>query len=144
FEHANECAALITPIEGVASCRVEPIVGLPQIKATYHRDRLAQYGLDVADINQLIRTSFAGETAGVVFEGERRFDLVVRLDSTHRTDLKDLRNLYVALPRGGAVPLGELADIRYEEASAQISRENTKRRITIGINVLNRDVESVV
>jgi cobalt-zinc-cadmium resistance protein CzcA len=144
FEHANECAVLITPIEGVASCRVEPIVGLPQIKATYYRDRLAQYGLDVAAINQLIRTSFAGETAGVVFEGERRFDLVVRLDSIHRTDLKDLRNLYIALPRGGAVPLGELADIRYEEAPAQISRDNTKRRITIGINVLNRDVESVV
>jgi heavy metal efflux system protein len=144
FRHANECAALITPIEGVASCRVEPIVGLPQIKATYHRERLAQYGLDVADVNQLIRTSFAGETAGVVFEGERRFDLVVRLDSTHRTDLTDLRNLYVPLPGGNAVPLGELADVRYEEAPAQISRDNTKRRITIGINVLNRDVESVV
>ncbi len=144
FQRANECAALITPIEGVASCRVEPIVGLPQIKATYFRERLAQYGLDVADVNQLIRTSFAGETAGVVFEGERRFDLVVRLDSAHRTDLTDLRNLYIPLPNGGAVPLGELADVRYEEAPAQISRDNTKRRITIGINVLNRDVESVV
>jgi heavy metal efflux system protein len=144
FERANAAAALITPIEGVASCRVEPIVGMPQINAVYHRDRLAQYGLDVADVNQLIRTSFAGETAGVVFEGERRFDLVVRLDSTHRTDLMDLRNLYVPLPGGGAVPMGELADIRYEEAPAQISRENTKRRITIGINVLNRDVASVV
>lgn len=144
FDRANAAAALITPIEGVASCRVEPTEGLPQINAVYHRDRLAQYGLNVADINLLIRTSFAGETAGVVFEGERRFDLVVRLDSTHRTDLTDLRNLYIPLPQGGAVPLGELADIRYEEAPAQISRENTKRRITIGINVLNRDVASVV
>ncbi len=144
FERANAAAALITPIDGVASCRVEPTEGLPQINAVYNRERLAQYGLDVADVNLLIRTSFAGETAGVVFEGERRFDLVVRLDSTHRTDLTDLRNLYIPLPRGGAVPLGELADIRYEEAPAQISRENTKRRITIGINVLNRDVASVV
>ncbi len=144
FDRANAAAALITPIEGVASCRVEPTEGLPQINAVYHRDRLAQYGLNVADVNLLIRTSFAGETAGVVFEGERRFDLVVRLDSTHRTDLTDLRNLYIPLPQGGAVPLGELADIRYEEAPAQISRENTKRRITIGINVLNRDVASVV
>ncbi|MPR33891.1 CusA/CzcA family heavy metal efflux RND transporter [Salmonirosea aquatica] len=144
FERANAASALITPIAGVVSCRVEPIVGLPQINAVYHRDRLAQYGLDVADVNQLIRTSFAGETAGVVFEGERRFDLVVRLDSTHRIDLTDLRNLYVPLPGGGAVPMGELADIRYEEAPAQISRDNTKRRITIGINVLNRDVASVV
>jgi len=144
FEHANECAALIQPIEGVASCRVEPIVGLPQIKASYHRDRLAQYGLDIASINQLIKTSFAGETAGVVFEGERRFDLVIRLDTLHRTDLKDIRNLYVNLPNGGSVPLGELVEITYEEAPAQISRDNTKRRITIGINVLNRDVESVV
>jgi heavy metal efflux system protein len=144
FERANECATLITPIAGVASCRVEPIVGLPQIKATYHRERLAQYGLDIADLNQLIRTSFAGETAGVVFEGERRYELVVRLDSTHRSGLTDVRNLYVPLPNGGAVPLSELADIRYEEAPAQISRDDTKRRITIGINVLNRDVESVV
>ncbi|TKT90982.1 CusA/CzcA family heavy metal efflux RND transporter [Dyadobacter frigoris] len=144
FEHANDCAALIQPIAGVASCRVEPIVGLPQIKASYHRDRLAQYGLDVSSINQLIKTSFAGETAGVVFEGERRFDLVIRLDTLHRTDLKDIRNLYVTVPNGASVPLGELADITYEEAPAQISRDNTKRRITIGINVLNRDVESVV
>ncbi len=144
FERANAAAALITPIAGVASCRVEPIVGLPQINAVYHRDRLAQYGLDVADVNQLIRTAFAGETAGVVFEGERRFDLVVRLDSTHRTDLTDLRNLYVPLPRGGAVPLGELAEITYQEAPAQISRDDTKRRITIGVNVLGRDVQSVV
>ncbi len=144
FERANAAAALITPIEGVASCRVEPIVGLPQINAAYHRDRLAQYGLDVADVNQLIRTAFAGETAGVVFEGERRFDLVVRLDSAHRTDLTDLRNLYVPLPNGGAVPLGELADITYQEAPAQISRDDTKRRITIGVNVLGRDVQSVV
>ncbi len=144
FERANAAAALITPIAGVASCRVEPIVGLPQINAAYYRDRLAQYGLDVADVNQLIRTAFAGETAGVVFEGERRFDLVVRLDSTHRTDLTDLRNLYVPLPRGGAVPLGELAEITYQEAPAQISRDDTKRRITIGINVLGRDVQSVV
>ncbi|GHB85069.1 CusA/CzcA family heavy metal efflux RND transporter [Persicitalea jodogahamensis] len=144
FERANAAAALITPIDGVASCRVEPIVGLPQINAVYHRDRLAQYHLDVADINQLIRSSFAGETAGVVFEGERRFDLVVRLDSAHRTDLTDLRNLYVSLPQGGAVPLGELAEITYQEAPAQISRDDTKRRITIGINVLNRDVQSVV
>ncbi|SEI70831.1 cobalt-zinc-cadmium resistance protein CzcA [Dyadobacter koreensis] len=144
FDHANDCAALIQPIEGVASCRVEPIVGLPQIKALYHRDRLAQYGLDIASVNQLIKTSFAGETAGVVFEGERRFDLVIRLDTLHRTDLKDIRNLYVTIPNGGSVPLGELAEITYEEAPAQISRDNTKRRITIGINVLNRDVESVV
>ena len=132
FERANAAAALITPIAGVASCRVEPIVGLPQINAVYHRDRLAQYHLDVADVNQLIRTAFAGETAGVVFEGERRFDLVVRLDSAHRTDLTDLRNLYVPLPGGGAVPLGELADITYQQAPAQISRDDTKRRITIG------------
>ncbi len=144
FERANAAAALITPIEGVASCRVEPIVGLPQINAVYHRDRLAQYHLDVADVNQLIRTSFAGETAGVVFEGERRFDLVVRLDSAHRTDLTDLRNLYVPLPNGGAVPLGELAEITYQEAPAQISRDDTKRRITVGVNVLGRDVQSVV
>ena len=144
FERANACAALINPIEGVASCRVEPIVGLPQIKVSYYRNRLARYGLDIAEANQLIRTSFAGETAGIVFEGERRFDLVVRLDSLHRTDLSDLQNLYIPLPDGHNIPFGELADIRYEEAPAQISRENTKRRITLGINVLNRDVESVV
>jgi cobalt-zinc-cadmium resistance protein CzcA len=144
FEHANASAEIISPIDGVASCRVEPIVGLPQIKIAYKRDRLAQYGLNVSAINQLINTSFAGQTAGVVFEGERRFDLVIRLDATHRKDLSDIQDLHVSLPGGGSVPMREVADITYEEAPAQISRDNTKRRITIGINVLNRDVESVV
>lgn len=144
FEKANECATLLTPIEGVASCRVEPIVGLPQITARYKRDKLAQYGVDVATLNELLRGAFAGITSGVVFEGERRFDVVVRMDSLYRTDITHVQNLPVRLPDGRLLFFRDLADILYEEAPAQIAHDQTKRRITIGINIQNRDVESLV
>jgi cobalt-zinc-cadmium resistance protein CzcA len=88
--------------------------------------------------------TFAGETAGIVMEGEKRFDLVVRMDSVHRKDIQNLRELYIDLPSGSQIPLQEVADVSYENAPLEISRDNTHRRITIGINVRGRDVESVV
>lgn len=143
-ERANACVPLIEKIKGVASVRVEQLVGLPQISLRYRRDRLAEYGLNIADLNRLVRASFAGETAGVVFEGERRFDLVVRLDSAFRQDISNIRNLYVPLPNGGAVPFEQLAEVRYVAGPAQIPHDDTHRRITLGIGVRGRDVESVV
>lgn len=144
FEHANECAKIIEKIDGVASIKVERIVGLPQISVTYNRERIAQYGLSIADLNLILKTSFAGEKSGVVFEDEKRFDMVLRLDSTQRQDIENIRNLAVNLPTGGFIAFGDLAEVAYKDAPAQISRENTRRRITIGIGVLNRDVESLV
>ena len=144
FERANACVPFINKIAGVASVRVEQLVGLPQISIDYDRAKMAQYGLKIADANRLVRTAFAGETAGTVYEAERRYDLVVRLDSSFRKDIENVRQLAVPLPRGGAVPLVQIAQIDYKQAPAQISHDNTRRRITLGIGVRGRDVESVV
>ncbi len=144
FQKASEAARHIERIRGVGACKVEQIQGLPQLVVTYRRERLAQYGVSVADLNALIRTAFAGQAAGVVFEGEKRFDLVVRLDSASRQNPDNLRTLSVALPGGGTIPLAELADIGLKAAPTQISRDDTRRRITIGINARGRDVESLV
>ncbi len=144
FQKANEANALIQQVEGVSGTVVEQITGLPQIQVIYDRNKLAQYGMDVETLNQAVNTAFSGGYAGVVFEGERRFDLVVRLQEAFRHDIENVRNLYVAIPNGKKVPLKEVANIRLEETPAQISRENTKRRIVVGINTRNRDTESVV
>lgn len=144
FRKANQAAARLRTIQGVADLKVEQISGLPQMLVSYNRARLAQYGVSVAGLNRVLKAAFAGETAGVVFEGEKRFDLVVRLDSIYRQDIENIRQLYVDLPNGQQVPLDQLASIRYENAPMQISRDNARRRITIGINVRGRDVEGLV
>ncbi|MVM30342.1 CusA/CzcA family heavy metal efflux RND transporter [Spirosoma sp. HMF4905] len=144
FKKANQAAAKLKTIPGVADLKVEQISGLPQMLVSYNRPKLAQYGVSVAGLNRILKAAFAGETAGVVFEGEKRFDLVVRLDSMYRQDIDNIRQLYVDLPNGQQVPLDQLASIRYENAPMQISRDNARRRITIGINVRGRDVESLV
>ena len=141
---ALECEKIIQKINGVASTKVERLEGLPQISVTYNRQKMAQYGLSIEDLNLVLKTAFAGEKSGVVFEEEKRFDMVLRLDSAYRNDITAIKNLYVKLPTNGFVNFGEVADIQYVTAPAQISRENTRRRITIGIGVLNRDVESLV
>ncbi|GAB3290300.1 CusA/CzcA family heavy metal efflux RND transporter [Hymenobacter humi] len=144
YEKANQVAALIRPLAGVGDLKVEQVVGLPQLRVTYDRQKLARYGLNVADLNTLLRASFAGDVAGQVYEGERRFDLVLRLDSTQRRGLTDLSSLYVDLPGGQKIPLGEVATVAFRNAPAQVSRDNARRRINIGVNVRNRDVESLV
>jgi len=144
YEKANEAAALIRPLGGVGDLKVEQIAALPQLRVTYNRQKMAQYGLKVSDLNQLLRSSFAGDVAGQVYEGERRYDLVVRLDSAHREGLRDLQDLYVDAPGGQKIPLDEVAQVRYFNAPIQISRDDARRRINIGINVRGRDVQSLV
>ena len=145
FNQANTCGRVIEKVPGVAGIRVEQTVGLPQINVQYDRAKLAQYGVSVADVNRLIKAGFAGEITGPVYEGERRYDMVVRLDSANRQTMTDLSGLYVALPGGGgSIPLSEVATTRYVQAPAQISHDGTKRRITIGVSIRGRDVESVV
>ncbi|MBK8920695.1 MAG: CusA/CzcA family heavy metal efflux RND transporter [Saprospirales bacterium] len=143
-DEAAKVARLIAPVEGVTEPTVEKVRGLPQVQVTYDRDRLAQFGLNIADINMIVKTAYAGSTAGVVYEGEKRFDLVVRLERGLRTDLANLENLYIPTPDGQKVPLSQVAAIEYKEAPAQVSRENGQRRIFVGFNVRGRDVESVV
>jgi cobalt-zinc-cadmium resistance protein CzcA len=105
---------------------------------------MAQYGISAKTINQVISTAFAGEKAGVIFENERRFDLVVRLDSAYRSNIGSVSNLVVPLPNGGQIPLSQLAAIGFKEGPAEIGREDGKRRIVIGFNLKGRDVQSVV
>ncbi len=144
FEHATDAARHIRKIDGVGDIKVQQIDGIPQLVVKFNRAKLAQYGLNIQAINQLVKTTFAGESAGIVMEGEKRFDLVVRMDSLHRQDIQNLRELYVELPNGGQIPLQDVAEVDFENAPVEVSRDDTHRRITIGINVRNRDVESVV
>ncbi len=135
---------IIAGVEGVGDLKVEATTGLPQMTIHYERHKLAQYGLNIDDINKVIETAFAGGKAGVIFEGERRFDLVVRLDSAHRSNIEDIRNLYINTPNGAQIPLKEVANISYEPGPMQISRDNTNRRTYVGINVRGRDIKSLV
>lgn len=141
---AAEIESLIKNTQGVEDISVEKVTGLAQIQVEYNRQRLAQYGLSVSEINRVLQSAFAGSAAGVVFDEEKRFDLVVRLDKEHRQDISDVKNLTVSLPDGRLIPLDQIADIEIKSGPAQVSRENTKRRLTIGFNVRGRDVESVV
>ncbi|MBS1643967.1 MAG: CusA/CzcA family heavy metal efflux RND transporter [Bacteroidetes bacterium] len=141
---APKIAAAIQTVEGTTAPQIERTTGLPQITIEYDRARMANYNLNIEELNNTISTAFAGEAAGVVFENERKFDLVVRLDSTYRSSIEDVGNLYVATPSGNQVPLSQVANISIKEGPAQISREAGKRRIVVGFNVQGRDVESVV
>ncbi len=140
---ADKVKRLIEGVKGVSGIFVEEVSGLPQIQVRYNHERMAEYGLSVDEVNRLLETTFAGGVAGVVYEGEKRFDLVVRMADTHRT-AEQLGSLYVPLPGGGSVPLGQIADVVYESAPAQVSHEDGARRIYVGFNVKGRDVQSTV
>ena len=141
---AEEISKIIAGTKGIGDMRVEATTGLPQMTVRYNRHKLAQYGVNVKDLNTVIQSAFAGGKAGVIFEGEKRFDLVVRLDEQHRKSIDDLKNLYVNLPNGSQIPLKEVANISYQPGPMQISRDNTNRRTYVGINVRGRDIKSLV
>ncbi|MBQ0908739.1 CusA/CzcA family heavy metal efflux RND transporter [Flavobacterium sp. F-328] len=143
-QKAHEIKNAIAKVDGASDIIIEKTEGLPQMSVVYDRSKIARYSLNIADLNEMIALGFAGKTVGTVFEGEKRFDMVVRLDQTNRRDIEDLRNLYVLTPNGEQIPLRELASIEYTEGPAKISRDNTNRRIVVGINVRNRDLQSVV
>jgi cobalt-zinc-cadmium resistance protein CzcA len=140
----DEVLKLINGISGISDAKAERIAGLPQITVRYNKDKLALYGLNVGDLNKVIRVGFAGEKTGVLYEGEKRFDIVVRLAAENRQDIANLRTLYITLPSGSQIPLEQVADINYEPGPMQISREDGKRRMVVGFNVRGRDVKSVV
>ncbi|MDX1942006.1 MAG: efflux RND transporter permease subunit, partial [Saprospiraceae bacterium] len=140
---ADQAANIINGIPGAADVKVEQTEGLPQLMVEYNRQKIAEYGLNIEELNTLVRTAYAGEAAGVVFENERKFDLVVRLNEQARNQL-DLSRLFVHLDNGTMIPLSEVANAKYSEGPMQISRESARRRITIGVNVRNRDISSLV
>jgi cobalt-zinc-cadmium resistance protein CzcA len=143
-EKASDVEKIIQTVPGVQDINVEKVTGLAQIQVEYNRDRLAQYGLSVADVNNVLRTAFAGSQAGVVYDEEKRVGLVVRLDKDYRQSLDDIRNLTVSTLDLRQIPFEQVADVSIKSGPAQVSRENTKRRITIGFNVRNRDIQSVI
>jgi len=143
-QKAEEISKIIAGTEGIGDMKAEATTGLPQMTINYNRNKLAQYGLQINTLNQTVQSAFAGGTAGVIFEGEKRFDLVVRLSSQNRRDITDVQNLYINLPSGAQIPLREVADVNYKAGPMQISRDNTNRRTYVGINVRGRDVKSLV
>lgn len=151
-ENAEKVGKLIEGVRGVSGVSVEQVSGLPQIQVRYNHEHLAEYGVSVDDVNQLLETTFAGGVAGSVFEGEKKFDLVLRLDKDVR-NVEALQNLAIPVSSGkvddmtasvSTVPLCQIADVVYEPAPAQVSHEDGARRIYVGFNVKGRDVQSTV
>lgn len=141
---AADAEKIIQGIESVEDLNVEKVTGLAQVQVEFNRDRLAQYGISVDDANQVLRAAFAGSEAGVVYDDEKRFGLVVRLDKDYRKSMDDVKNLSVALPNGSQITFEQIAEISIKSGPAQVSREDTKRRITVGFNVRNRDIEGAI
>lgn len=150
IQQAEKVGKMISNVRGVSGVMVEQVAGLPQIQVRCNHERMAEYGVSVDDVNQVLETAFAGGTAGVVFEGERKFDIVLQLDKDVRT-IEALQTLAIPVSAGQqegtaavTVPLNQLADIVYETAPAQVSHEDGARRIYVGFNVKGRDVQSTV
>ncbi len=144
YHKAAEIERAIKHIDGAADIIVEKVAGLPQMSVEYDRQKIAKYGLNVEALNNIISMGFASMTAGTVFEGEKQFDLVVRFDNDHRRDIQDIENASIQLPNGNQLPLHEFATITLTKGPSKISRDDTKRRIVVGVNVRGRDLESVV
>ncbi|GAA6169634.1 efflux RND transporter permease subunit [Sessilibacter corallicola] len=141
---ANNVLKVVNSIEGAADARVEQVTGLPTLSVIPNRTALGRYGLNVAELQDWVSAAIGGETAGIIYEGDRRFELVVRLPETTRRDIDRLKFLPVPLPNGDYVPLEEVATLDISPAPAQISRENGKRRVVVTANVRGRDLGSFV
>lgn len=142
--YANILGKICNTVQGSSGLYVEAVAGLPQIVVQYNRSAIAQYGLNISDVNRIINSAFAGESSGTVYEGEKRFDLVVRLAGDKRQELSDVQNLLVPTPIGMQIPLYTVANVDIVEGPNQIQRENSQRRIIVGFNVRGRDVQSMV
>ncbi|MBS1932130.1 MAG: efflux RND transporter permease subunit, partial [Bacteroidetes bacterium] len=142
--YANQLGKICSHIKASEALYVESITGLPQIVIKYNRAAIAQYGLNINEINRVVNTAFAGESSGMVYENERRFDLVVRLSGDKRKNLEDVQQLLIATPQGTQIPLSTVASVDIVEGPNQIQRENSQRRIIVGFNVRGKDIQSVV
>ncbi|MGC4057302.1 MAG: CusA/CzcA family heavy metal efflux RND transporter [Chitinophagaceae bacterium] len=141
---AARIGKLTNTVQGATALYVEPVTGMSQVVIRYNRSMIAQYHLSIADVNRTVNAAFAGQSAGLVFEGERRFDMMVRMDARKRQRVEDIRQLLVSTPTGLQVPLSQLADVSVQLGPNQIQRENARRRIIVGFNVKGRDVQSIV
>ncbi|GAB3432920.1 CusA/CzcA family heavy metal efflux RND transporter [Niabella aquatica] len=142
--YAAQLGKICNTVDGSSGLYVEAVTGMPQIVIQYNRAVMAQYGLNISDVNRTVNAAFAGESSGTVYEGEKRFDLVVRLTGDKRKDLTDVQDLLIAAPQGTQIPLRTVANVDIIEGPVQIQRENSRRRIIVGFNVRGRDVQSTV
>ncbi len=142
--YAEKLGVIIQTVQGAKDIYVEKVTGLPQIVITYNREAMARYGINIREANKIVRAGLAGESTGMVYEGERRFDLMVRIDSSKRTDITDIGNIPIMTASGVQIPLSHIAYVSIKDGVNQIQREDAKRRIIIGFNVRERDVQSLV
>ncbi len=137
-------ARIAGSVAGAKDLYVEQIEGLPQIVVQINRDKIAQYGLSVEDVNIAVNAAFAGQAAGLIYEGEQRYDMVLRLSQQNRKSIDDVKGIFISSSTGLQIPLDQLANIIYKPGPNQIQREDTRRRIVVGLNVRGRDIQSVV
>jgi heavy metal efflux system protein len=142
--YAEKLGSIAGKLEGAKDLYVETVTGMPQISVEYDRAAIARFCLTIEDVNRTLKTAFAGESAGVLYEGERRFDIVVKLESNERKDLSNVQNLLIATPKGEQIPLSMVAKVAIKEGLNQIQREDAKRRITVGFNVRGIDIQTIV
>ncbi|MCC7307492.1 MAG: efflux RND transporter permease subunit [Acidobacteria bacterium] len=143
-QKGEEIERSLASIIGAEETKAEVTTGLPQLQVKPDRAAIARYGLNVEDVNDLVESIFAGKKAGEVFEGEKRFDIVLRLNESASQTVESVRNLLLTAPNGGRVPLSQVADVSLSDGAAQISRDDTRRRIVVSTNVRGRDVASFV
>ena len=142
-QEAGKVKKMIERVPGVSGIFVEEVAGLPQVQVKYNHEKMAAYGVSVDDISGILETSFAGAVAGSVYEGDKKFDIVLRMDPSQR-NVEQLEQLSIPLKDGTNIPLSQVADVDYSPAPAQVSHENGARRIYVGFNVKGRDVQSTV
>ena len=142
-QQAGKVKKMIENVPGVSGIFVEEVAGLPQIQVKYNHEKMAAYGVSVNDISEILETTFAGAVAGSLYEGDKKFDIVLRMDPSQR-NVETLEQLSIPLKDGTNIPLSQVADIDYSPAPAQVSREDGARRIYVGFNVKGRDVQSTV
>ena len=142
-QQAGKVKKMIEDVPGVSGIFVEEVAGLPQIQVKYNHEKMAAYGVSVDDISEILETTFAGAVAGSLYEGDKKFDIVLRMDPSLR-NVESLEQLSIPLKDGTDIPLSQVADIDYSPAPAQVSHEDGARRIYVGFNVKGRDVQSTV
>jgi cobalt-zinc-cadmium resistance protein CzcA len=142
--YAAAIGEVIGTVDGAKDLFVETVTGIPQLVISYNREAIARYGASITDVNRSVQAAYAGSVAGQIFENDRRFDLVIRLNESQRNNVDEIGDLLVGLPSGQQVPLNVLARVAIQEGPYQIQREDAQRRITIGFNVRGRDVQSIV
>jgi len=143
-DYSEKIGKLLPSIEGAKDIYIEKVTGLPQIVIRYNRTQMARFGIQIVDANTVVNTAFAGQSAGQFFEGEKRFEIVVRLSENNRTTIEDVKALFVTTSNGQQIPLQQIAEINYVTGPNQIQRDDAKRRVVVGFNVRGKDIENVV